>query len=118
MAKKRSAPSTKVAAEQIQQFEMLRPLLQTMRESFEELSKKKPEGTLSKTKVGMVNRLLMPIQKLLENEANHQFLDMLDEIDLPQNSDVVLILGQTLTAMDTYYKNHSREDGYDTVWDD
>jgi len=115
IARRRDGALT-VSAEEVQQYEMLRPLLASMRDTFDELAKKKPDGTLSKTKVAMVNRLLAPIYKLLENEPNHQFLDLLDEIEMPQNSDVILILNQALTAMETFYDSRAHRDGLHTDW--
>ena len=38
----------------------------------------------------------------MEGEATHAYLDLLDEDDLPQNSDVVLILGQAVAAMEAF----------------
>jgi hypothetical protein len=39
-------------------------------------------------------------------------LDLLDEDDLPQNSDVVLILGQTVAAMGAFKEKYFRYDKY------
>lgn len=100
----------------INQHDILKPLLQNMLSTFQDLAKKKPEAVLSKAKVTAVNRLLTPIHKLLDSEPDRQFLDLLDEITLPQNSDVVLILGQTLAAMGNYFKAHHHRESYSTVW--
>lgn len=56
----------------------------------------------------MVNRVLEPLNEILKHEKSHQFLEILDEDDLPTNSDVVLIFSQYRTALhgfrDKYYK--------------
>ena len=80
----------------------LMPLLNSMFREFQDLSKKKPDGALNKRKVEIVNRLLRDIHGILEGESTSMYLDLLDEDDLPQNSDVVLILGQTVAAMTNF----------------
>jgi len=51
---------------------------------------------------------LTKCQEVLEAEASIDYLDVLDEDDVPQNSDVVLTLSQYVAAMQqfrsTYYK--------------
>ena len=95
-------PSIKATKEQTDGYETLNPLLLSMYDEFQELSKKKQDGIVATIKVKMVNRLLKSIHKILENEPNHAFLDLLNEDDLPQNSDVVIILGQTKAAMNAF----------------
>jgi hypothetical protein len=87
-------------------YDNLMPLLEAMYKEFQALSKSKPDATLSKKKVEMVNRLLKEVFTILEGESNKKFLDLLDEEDLPHNSDVVLILGQTVAAMERFRKKH------------
>ena len=84
---------------------------------FQELSKKKPDSALNKRKVELVNRLLRGIHSILEGESTNAYLDLLDEDDLPQNSDVVLILGQTLAAMETFKeKYYGHQPSGDFAW--
>ncbi len=59
-----------------------------------ELSKKKPEATLSASKVKMINRVLIDVRDCLEGEPEHKYLDLLDDETLPQYSDATLILSQ------------------------
>lgn len=83
------------------------PLLKAMYGEFKELSKKKPDGAVGKGKVKIVNRLLGKCRELLADEPSVEFVDLLDEDDLPQNSDVILGLSQYVAAMtqfrSTYY---------------
>ena len=99
MPKKDAIPQTKVDL-----FEVLFPLLRAMYEEFKELSKKKPEGALNKQKVFTVNRLLVKCKQLLEGEPSIEFLDQLDDVAMPQNSDVVLSLSQYVTAMGVSFR--------------
>ena len=86
------------------------PLLNSMFHEFQELSKKKPDGALNKRKVEIVNRLLRDIHGILERESTSAYLDLLDEDDLPLNSDVVLMLSQTVAAMVIFRKKYYIED--------
>jgi hypothetical protein len=94
--------------EKAELYEITMPLLQAMYREFKELSKKKPEGAVGKVKIKVVNRLWTKCQEVLEAEASIDYLDVLDEDDVPQNSDVVLTLSQYVAAMQqfqsTYYK--------------
>jgi hypothetical protein len=109
-------PEVKTTSAKVQEFTTLRPLLGAMYKEFQELSKKKQDGAISATKVKMVNRLLSAVHKLLEGEPNRGYLDLLDEDDLPQNSDVVLILSQTEAAMNAYSARYNYWNGSDHVW--
>ncbi len=80
-----------------------RPLLKAMFLEFKELSKKKPDGAVSKSKIKVVNRLLEKCRNLLQNELSIEYLDLLDEDDFPQNSDIVLMLSQYESAMDQFF---------------
>ena len=93
-------------AEKAEKHDNLMPLLNSMFREFQELSKKKPDGVLNKRKVEIVNRLLRDIHGILEGESTIAYLDLLDEDDLPQNSDVVLILSQTVVTMQTFSKKY------------
>lgn len=101
---------------------VVKPLLDAMYLEFKELSKKNPQAAISKGKVKVVNRVLDACRQVLADEASLVFLDLLDEDDLPLNSDVTLALSQYCAAMnqyrDTYYGWHTNanswvvEDGY------
>lgn len=73
-------------------------LLQEIRE----LSKKKPEAVMSKGKVSIVNRVLEDLKIVMESEPEAKFLDLLDDQDLPQNSDAVLIMVQYERAVQKF----------------
>jgi hypothetical protein len=96
----------KTTPAKVAEFKTLNPLLEAMYKEFQELSKKKQDGQVGKTKVKMVNRLLKAIHVLLESEPNRGYLDELNEDDLPQNSDVVLILSQTSAAMEAFHDQY------------
>ena len=71
-----------------------------------ELSKKKPEATLSKSKVAILNRILADIGAILQDQPEYKYLDPLDDEDLPQNSDAVLVMVQYETALAAFRKRY------------
>lgn len=101
-----------------EKFDSLMPLLSSMFHEFQELSKKKPDGVLNKCKIAIVNRLLREIHGILAEEPTSIYLDILNEDDLPQNSDVVLILSLTVAAMKTFENKYKfRNDlSYEFEW--
>ena len=80
-------------------WEVAMPLLNAMFSEFRELSKKNPDRPVSKPKIRVVNRLLGRCREVLDDEPSIEFLDLLDEDEVPQNSDVVLMLSQHVAAM-------------------
>ena len=77
-------------------------LLHEMRE----LSKKKPDATLSEHKVKILNRILADVSAVLEDEPETKYLDLLNDEQLPQNSDAVLVMVQHETALAAFEKRY------------
>lgn len=67
-----------------------------------ELSKKKPEATLSAGKVKVINRILIDMKEFLIDEPEGKYLDLLGDEELPQQSDAVLVMVQFEAAMDMF----------------
>lgn len=67
-----------------------------------ELSKKKPDATMSAGKVKIINRVLEDLKSILAKEPAGKFLDLLDDKELPQTSDAVLIMVQYETVLRTF----------------
>ena len=87
---------------QIATFQRLRPMLQAAHHEMSELSKKKPDGIVNDLKIRVINRLLIELRKLLENDPSRDFIELLDEESLPNNSDVVMQLSQWQSALAQY----------------
>jgi len=94
---------------QAEQFDMLFPMLKAVAEEIRELSKKKQDGVLNQIKVKAINRILAKVKAILNDDPTVEFLDLLDEIELPTNSDAVLMIAQFEAAMKQfkakYYSN-------------
>lgn len=93
-------------------YETVAPLLDALFEEIQTLSKKKPEATLNTGKVKLINRLLTDIKEILKNEPGNKYLDMLEDDNLPQYSDVVLILSQYSAAMIAFREKYYGWDSY------
>jgi hypothetical protein len=99
-----------------QTHDAMTPLLKAMYGEFKDLSKKKPDSAVSKGKIKIVNRLLEKVKVVLSNEESVVFLDLLDEDDIPQASDVTLIISQYVAAMDAFREKHYGWDGSTFDW--
>lgn len=102
--------------EKAQTHDNMTPLLDAMFIEFKELSKKKPDSPVSKSKIKIVNRLLERVRLILSDEVSLDFLDLLDEDDLPQASDVTLVLSQYVAAMSAFRKKYFGWDGRESRW--
>lgn len=97
-------------------YEVTEPLLTAMYREFREFSKKKPDEALNPVKIKVVNRLLVRCQEVLASETSLSFLDLLDEDEVPQNSDVVLTLSQYEAAMQQFHSTYYGWDGSKHRW--
>lgn len=90
---------------------MLFPLLTSIFDEVKEFSKKKQNYHLNKFKVDMINKILIQVKELLKNDPTLQFLDLLDDVSLPTNSDVVLLLAHYKTSMEQFEDKYYVRDG-------
>ena len=81
-----------------------------------ELSKKKPDSTLNKRKVVIVNRVLRDLQEFLKEEPEGRYLDLLDDEDLPQNSDAVLVMVQYEKALVAFRNRYQGRIAGESGW--
>lgn len=103
--------------EQIRLYETITPLLTAAYSELKELSKKKQEDSLNIGKVKMINRLLLKAKDILKKEPTNEYLDILDEEELPTNSDAVLIVSQFISALSTFKVAHRINEAFSKVWD-
>ena len=99
-----------------QTHDNMMPLLKAMYAEFKEISKKKPDSAVNKNKIKIVNRLLEKVRVVLSDELSIDFLDLLDEDDVPQASDVTLIISQYVAAMDAFHEKYYGWNGSDLTW--
>jgi hypothetical protein len=111
---KKEQRTTTVAKAEL--YDVVKPLLTAMYNEFKELSKKKPDGAVSKDKIKVVNRLLLKCRDILKDESSIEYLDLLVEDNVPQNSDVVLMLSQYEATMRQFYSIYNGRDGISRKW--
>jgi len=116
MSKNRITSSLKPTKAIAEQFDMLFPILESVYNEIKELSKKKQDGALNEIKVKLTNRILSKVKILLNEDPTIEFLDLLDEVSLPTNSDAVLIIAQFKAAMEQYKNKHYGWTGSDNAW--
>lgn len=83
-------------------FVAARPIFDGLIREIRELSKKKPDATMSAGKVRLVNRVLQDLLIALADEPARKFLEVLDDDALPQMSDAVLTMVQFESACEAY----------------
>jgi hypothetical protein len=96
----------------VKQWETTYPMLISLYNEIQILSKKKPDGHLNKTKIALINNVLADCLVVLHDEPTIKYLQLLDEELVPQYSDVMLMVSQVKAAMDSY---KSRYYGWDTA---
>lgn len=87
--------------EGVDRFEKLTGQIESLYDEVSLLSKKSPNDAVSKFKLGFVNKLLKAANEFLGDEYRpFDEFSVFDPDDLPQNSDVVFILGQYLQCFE------------------
>ena len=106
-----SSPPTE---QDVATYERFFPMLQAAHREMTELSKKKQDGIVNSLKIRNINRLLGDLKKIIEKDPSKDYVELLDEEELPQNSDVVLLLSQWQAALQQYKNRHyGRESSHD-----
>jgi hypothetical protein len=75
-----------------------------------ELSRKKPEATMSAAKIKIVNRVLQDLLVILKDEPEGKYLEMLDSDAMPQVSDAVLTMVQFESALQAFKRRYRDDD--------
>lgn len=75
------------------------PIFDGLLKEVRELSKKKPEATMSPGKVRMINRVLKDLLVILSDMPAGKYLEPLDDATLPQMSDALLTMVQFETTL-------------------
>jgi len=105
-----------ITEEQVNLYRTVKPLLISAYDEIKEFSKKKQDELLNLTKVKIINRLLEDAQKVLKDESTHGYLELLDENQLPSNSDAVLIMSQYISALNKFQIDHYKSDSELDAW--
>ena len=116
--KKASKPVEKTTTdEQVKLYLTINPLLKSAFDEVKEFSKKKQDEELNIRKVKMINRLQEKAKEILKDEPTVDYLELLDEDELPTNSDAVLIMSQFISAMNKFHEDHYHYENNMLSWD-
>lgn len=107
----------KTTDEQVKLYLTINPLLKSAFDEVKEFSKKKQDEELNIKKVKMINRLLEKAKEILEDEPTVDYLELLDEDELPTNSDAVLTMSQFISAMNKFHEDHYHYENNMLSWD-
>jgi len=97
-------------------FEAVIDVFRELFKELKDLGKRKPDATLSPSKVRVINRVLTDVMVCLKGEPEHKYLDLLDDEILPQYSDALLILSQYEGALKAFRERHYGWDGSENTW--
>jgi hypothetical protein len=92
-------------------FSILFPMINSDPDEIRELSKKKQDEPLNKFKIKILNNKLEKAKSILKNEQTVEFLDLLDEENLPTNSDAVLQISQFINSMSNFRQKYYSSSG-------
>ena len=92
------------------------PIFEGILKEVRELSRKKPEATMSAGKVKIVNRILNDLLVILKDEPAGKYLETLDDETLPQMSDAVLTMVQFESALSSFEDRYKRYISGNRYW--
>ena len=92
----------------VETYKSISPIFGGLLKEVRELSKKKPEATMSAGKVKLINRVLADLLTILKDEPAGKYLDELDDDALPQMSDAVLTMVQFETALASFRARYEK----------
>jgi|GEM_PF-607845 len=95
-------------SDKTEEYDASTDVFKSLLHEVKELSKKKPDATMSTAKVKIVNRVLGNLLLVLEGQPDSKYLESLDDDDLPQVSDAVLIMVQFESALAAFRKQYFR----------
>lgn len=92
----------------VQTYRASVPIFDGILKEVRELSKKKPEATMSSSKVALVNKVLVDLLTFLSAEPAGKYLAALDIDALPQMSDAVLTMVQFESALASFRGRYNK----------
>ena len=97
-------------------YDAIFPIFQALFREIKELGKKKPEATLSESKIRTINRVLSDAITLLSETPSVKYLELIDEDVAPQFGDAILTLAQFEGALNTFRSRHYGFNGVTHDW--
>lgn len=104
------SPSITTAAA-VAEYKSASGVFNALLKEIRELSKKKPDATLSKGKVRLINAVLIDLLSFLSSEPEGKYLQSLEDDSLPQSSDALLMMVQFEAALKAFKGRYYRRVG-------
>ena len=95
-----------VSRERVERYEGVIIVFNALFREVKELGKKKPEATLSKTKVNHINRVLDDLKFVVDGEPEAKYCEVLESETMPQFGDAILIMAQFDGALKAFRGRH------------
>lgn len=95
-----------VSRERVERYEGVIIVFNALFREVKELGKKKPEATLSKTKVHHINRVLDDVKFVIDGEPESKYCELLETETMPQFGDAILIMAQFDGALKAFRGRH------------
>jgi hypothetical protein len=102
-----------VSRKKVKAYETVINVFEMVFREVKEQAKKKPETTLSITKVRIINKVLEDVRTVVEKEPEIKYLEPLDEEMLPQMGDAVIMMAQYEAALTSFRARHYGRDDDD-----
>lgn len=90
----------------VKSYEATVGVFNVLLEEVRTLSNKKPDVTISASKVKIKNRVLVDLLEFLQSEPSGKYLDILDDAALPQISDALLVMVQFKSALKSFRERY------------
>jgi hypothetical protein len=95
-----------VSRERVERYEGVIIVFNALFHEVKELGKKKPDATLSKTKVHHINRVLDDVKFVIDGEPESKYCELLETETMPQFGDAILIMAQFDGALKAFRSRH------------
>lgn len=102
--------------EEVERFEELYSKLVSIKNDIALLSSKKPGEQLNKFKIKYVNDVLVKVNELIGKDKPYDDFELFDEVDLPTNSDALMIVNLYLNGMHRFKIHNSSDQSIDIDW--
>lgn len=119
MKKMAGKPKRNITRNEVEKFDKVRSQMKQLSTDLENLSKKSPDGPLSKFKLGFINEILEKANIFLQDPFTPiNGFELFDDATLPSNSDVVMVLSQYLTCLEQWRSANVHLEGeqYSRKW--
>ncbi|USA39885.1 hypothetical protein NCF86_01600 [Pelagerythrobacter marinus] len=84
-------------------YDTVKGVFEALLKEVRELSKKKPDATLSGSKVKLINKVLEDLLTILGEEPEGKYLEPLEDEQLPQVSDALMMMVQFEAALNAFH---------------